>query len=260
MIIAGDRGERLYRTRRAATTYRPVRPIVGVARYKPRLYRSPSTRFSRFGSRFSGASRGMFGSSSPQEIKSFDVTLLHDTATPLVDVAAVAGIGATNLLTTGMTCINAVQQGAAFYNRVGAKIKEINAQLHFFVSTTATSGMWRYMLVYDRQPNGAFPAITDIIQVNDTGQVGVDTGVNIANKSRFAILRDKRIPIDQASARSWQINEFVPLQCETEYGASTGLIGDLRTGSLLFLVFDSAYNTDAVIAVSNFNSRIRYND
>lgn len=54
-------------------------------------------------------------------------------------------------------------------------------------------GGGRLLIVYDKQPNGAFPIISDILQSRD--QTGAATTtysseINLDNRARFAIIRD----------------------------------------------------------------------
>lgn len=158
----------------------------------------------------------------PQEIKSFDFEEGANVALPLLTAAT----GSASLA-TGMVAINLVQQGAAYYNRIGTKavVKSIAVQFGLGAPESYTKpGLVRYMLVYDRQPNGAYPTIGDILQ-NPAGNTFFNTGVNMANKSRFSILRDKVVCLDAAQAAVVQVKEFISNRLETEYGTSTGGIG-----------------------------------
>ena len=250
MIAAADRAERQYKARRAQTNFRagyraaaPRRPFVprAPARVAPRPIRYA----------YAGAARVP-----PQEIKSFDFEEGANVALPLLTAAT----GSASLA-TGMVAINLVQQGAAYYNRIGTKavVKSIAVQFGLGAPESYTKpGLVRYMVVYDRQPNGAYPTIGDILQ-NPAGNTFFNTGVNMTNKSRFSILRDKVVCLDAAQAAVLQVKEFISNRLETEYGTSTGGIGDIKSGAILLII---GYETIAEPAPTCFypRTRIRYYD
>ena len=77
------------------------------------------------------------GRTSSTEVKSYDVAIRGNV---LGDVTAATGTEPGTLF-GGITCLNEVLQGAAFYNRVGSKIKMISLQIKFDIyQSTATAG------------------------------------------------------------------------------------------------------------------------
>ena len=94
--------------------------------------------------------------------------------------------------------LNAVQTGAAFYNRVGARVEGKSLHIRGYIrniSTSTTDDVGRLLVVYDRQPNGAFPNITDVIQARDQTGATSNTGVspvNLDQRDRIVILRGLR--------------------------------------------------------------------
>jgi len=212
-----------------------------------------------------GRSR-LFTGGSSVEVKSFDQVL---PITVCGMTAAVTG-SEPAAAWTGMTEVNLVRQGAAFYNRIGSKIsvRSIQVDADFIITPgkANVAQILRMMLVYDRQANGAFPAITDIIQNNDSGVATFFSGINIVNKSRFTIIRDKLIPMDYASGYEYPVHEFVKCNLEVEYKANGGTIGDITTGAiymLLFVAYDdggSSYPQVTNFANGTPRIRIRYFD
>lgn len=121
----------------------------------------------------------------------------------------------------------------------------------------------RCMVIYDRQPNGAYPAIADVLSVNDAGVAagGVFTGLNITNKSRFLILADKVITLDPGSGQTMYFDIYRKLpRLEAQYKASAGTIADLSTGSILLLVFEANTVGANIGSCAALESRIRYFD
>lgn len=111
MIMAADRGERLYRARRAQALLRGARAArAPMSRFAPRLMRAPV-----YGSRPIGAYRRNFQGNTGPETKCFDCAVIPDGTNmtgatySIPYITGVAGVGATNAFTQGLSCINMVQ-------------------------------------------------------------------------------------------------------------------------------------------------------
>lgn len=191
------------------------------------------------------------------EVKSFDVVTTGVAAIPAVGAVATAEPA---VAFAGITEVNCVPQGATVANRIGNKI--VLRSVHYRASISAAAavqGEVRLMLVYDRQPNGAFPALTDVLLSQPAGAVNNYSSINIANKNRFLVIRDQFFNLDAAQSLIHHIDWFCKGRWETEFGANAGNIGDFRTGSILFI----GYITNAIggnIVLSNGNCRVRYYD
>ena len=123
----------------------------------------------------------LYGRPSTQEVKFFDCS---------VTAPAVGGFGLPQYNTppiggepgvafVGITEVNCVPQGAAAYNRVGTKIvlKSIKFDATFFLrGTSPTNAVVRWMIVYDRQTNGAFPSFASILSDNISTAPGRSSG------------------------------------------------------------------------------------
>jgi len=165
---------------------------------------------------------------------------------------------------TGITELNCVTQGAAAYQRIGTKIlmKSLDLRFNLFMGGSAmTYNAVRYMIIYDSSPNGAFPAYTDILSDNISGAPGFHSRINMANRARFTILRDRLIPFVAASSSSMQtIKEYVKLKHETQFKSTTGAIADITTGALYLVAFASLSTSACWVQTSVMCSRIRYYD
>lgn len=184
--------------------------------------------------------------------------------------------------------MNLVQSGAAFYNRIGRKITM--RTLHFTAQIQATipgaviaDGIAEYLrilIIYDRQPNGNFPVVGDILANYDNAGTATTTAfsnINMNNSDRFKIIRDIRIAIptndtvDQSAHETsiidyttnrTNINEFIRLgDLETQYSTTTNpaAIGDITTGSLFVMTYGSAPANNAGYTLK-WSSRLRYRD
>lgn len=187
------------------------------------------------------------------EVKSFDGA---PTGAALPLSAAVAG-GEPGAAFAGITHVNCVPQGATVANRIGNKIMMKSIHLKGTISAAAAVlSNARVMLIYDKQPNGAFPTFADIITDQPGGVSGFYSSLNIANKSRFSVIRDQFFNFDPAQSLQHTINWYCKGRWETEYGANGGTVADFRTGAI-FLV---ALYTVAVVNMSNLSVRTRYFD
>lgn len=191
-----------------------------------------------------------------QEIKSFDAVPIAIGA--LGGVGAVAG--AEPAAFTSLTEVNCIQQGATVANRIGNKVimRSIHLRMHMS-SPAAVVGQARLMLVYDRQPNGAFPAITDILLSQPAGVAASYSGINIANKSRFLMLRDHFYIFDAAQSLVHMVDLYCKGRWEAEFGANAGTIGDFRTGAVYLVVY-ATFVGGGNISTSAAQCRIRYYD
>lgn len=202
------------------------------------------------------------------EIKSWDVSPNPANIIRIQDTPHGNG---SNDLSTGLICLNCgIQPGSAFYQRIGTKINMKSVHIRWamgwtYAALTSAAGAAyneiRVMLVYDRQPNGAYPGIADILGVNDTGSVTMNAGINMANRSRFTMLRDQMFDFDAASQIGKTCNWYVKLKgLETEYKAGTADIAAISTGSLLFLFWYDGEGAVVQPDIVDFESRVRYYD
>jgi len=85
-----------------------------------------------------------------------------------------------------LSCSTPVGQGTGNNDRIGRKIAMTKLQLRWERwQGTGVPDPFRILVVYDRSPNGANPAITSILSAN-----GISTPVNLSNTDRFLILMD----------------------------------------------------------------------
>lgn len=186
-------------------------------------------------------------------------------------------------ITAVITPINLIAAGSSFYNRVGRRIemKSITFKgVCAAIRTVANEAIGRVVLVYDRQTNGALPAIADMFQT--TIQDGTNTtsgysGINLNYRDRFQIIRDFLLYLPSLTETAGvvtnpghqdQMSSF-PKICfhsklkglDTTYRADSApaVIGDIATGGLYVVVFGSL--ASATTGWSLFwESRIRYGD
>lgn len=212
------------------------------------------------------------------EIKSVDMPAIN---------AGADTISKTLSTTATLDLLNGVQEGASFYNRVGRRIHmksiHVTGEIISSGNGTGVAEYNRILLVYDRQPNGAFPSIADILL--DYGNDGTTftssfSKMNLNNVERFAILRDSRLAMPSnyegaaaaldgglASIMPYgesqnKINWFVKLKdLETHYKSTTNpaAIGDIATGALYLVTLGNVAAASAGFLLV-YNARLRFTD
>jgi len=196
-------------------------------------------------------------SAAVSEVKSFDVVV---AAANMVAAAAVAGTEPAAAY-TGMTEINCMQQGATVAQRIGNKvvIKSVQAVIEFSSGAAAAVAGIRALLVYDKQPNGAFPALADILLDQPAGTGMALSSINIANKSRFQFIRDQYACIDPGVGQEFIMKIYCKGRWEVEFGSNTNTVGDIKTGAIYLIMFYTRFGTSAP-ALSLCHTRVRYFD
>jgi len=189
--------------------------------------------------------------------------------------------------TTGnVVCVNLIQVGSSMFNRIGRKIEMKSIRLCGKINTAAVTRATlspdhaRIMIIYDRQTNGANPAITDFLQ--DTDQAGTNTtdsfsGINMNNRERFVTIMDKRFILPQATATAGvltnvfpndvmipvRVDEFRKLRgLTTHYKADSNpaVIGDVSTGGLFIISLSEEQASGTELFNFEFNVRLKYVD
>jgi len=182
------------------------------------------------------------------EYKSVDVDL------------AMLGAPADGGLTTTMSR-NAVfcpVLGTDFSNRIGRQVTLRSVQLHMTVTADAdqTAPVWfRYMLVYDRQNNGAQPAATDILVAGTPY-----SPKNLSNRERFSILRDitSSVIAGAVDKATYEDNWYRKLNHPVTFNAGVaGTYADIQSGCL-WMCYVSTVAVDYPLAKGFL--RIRYTD
>jgi len=173
--------------------------------------------------------------------------------------------------TTGSISLLAIPVlGSDMNQRIGRKIHMRSLyirgtlQRESYAAGNHPACLCRLIVVYDKQPNGAAPIMTDILNAADSV-----AHLNLNNRDRFQIIKDKQWSLD-----AWSLNETVgqfmglsgrcaypvkiykKLNLETIYNASAGSIADITSGALWLVTIGNTADG------GNFSltSRVRYDD
>lgn len=193
------------------------------------------------------------------EMKSYDYYDASSRALKLV--AAVAGA---TTMTTGMTAVNIMQGGTTFFSRVGSKyaLMSLACECDFSLAQTdASAASIRIMLVYDRQVNGAYPLIDDVLYDNENA-VTFNSAIRIANRDRFAVLRDTQTTLDIGSGTARHYETYIKRRLNVSFKASSAnnAIADINVGAIYLMAFYVQLYGTTVPTISSVHCRTRYID
>lgn len=196
------------------------------------------------------------------EIKTFDTSYTDSTPYELPEFVDITFSESflTSDETGGGCCINEIVQGTGSSQRIGSKITIKSIRLRCTLScATATTNSVRICLVYDKQPNLAFPTLATIFQ-DSTATTSFVSSLNMSNVRRFVVLRDSISTFNTDGPLGRYVNKLIKRKIICDYSSSDGDIGDISGGSILLLAGSSSYiHTTNAIHIK-FNTRIRYYD
>ena len=178
-----------------------------------------------------------------------------------VDVAATNYV----LNTLGnVQLINTIPQGASVNERIGKKavLTSLNLKGYLFNDALAVYNDIAVLIVYDRRPTGALPAVTDILDTAHSVSFNKDD-----NSSRFRIIRRFEDMLVGGSSGTLTestykaFDHYIPLRSlpVVYKSAGTGAIGDIEQGALYLVTVGNtaAGNTDATLYTG---MRLRFKD
>lgn len=188
--------------------------------------------------------------------------------------------GAYNANTTGdIRCLALPTLGTDMTNRIGRKIVlksvyikgmvQMESAANPTTADLATGNLTRIIIFADMQPNGALPAVTDVLN-----SALPQSHLNLNNRDRFKIYCDKMYYMDpmvynttatQAVA-CWgntgrAIKIYKRLNLETIFNATNGgTIADISSGALLILTIGNVAAGTRTDADFSLGIRVRFAD
>jgi len=166
--------------------------------------------------------------------------------------------------TTGsITLVATIAQGASVLQRVNKKIMLKSVQVRGLIvsDTTTTQAGAAIMLIYDRRPTGALPAITDVLVA-----INSNAFTNNDNQGRFSVLyrRDYaligNITTPSTGSERQIVNDFVKVNRMAVYkSAGTGAITDIEEGAL-YLITTGDIVAGTADANAQLNLRTTFKD
>lgn len=193
-----------------------------------------------------------------KELKGVD---FKDT-TPRDLVTITNVVGATSL-TTGMCLLNGIANGTNFFERVGNKVqmKSLAVELELWQpQTDVSSSSVRLLIVYDRQCNGAYPLYSDVLMNGNIAGSDFNSGMNLANRDRFAILRDAQFVLDPAQDLQKHYETFIQRPLDATYGTTTAIMSGVSSGAIYIMLFYVQGLGTTAPKCNNLHARYRYWD
>lgn len=176
-----------------------------------------------------------------------------------IDVSATSTMTAASVAFSAATLLNGCVPGATASDRIGRKIHMKSLLLRYTFRLPASSGgsgECRILVVYDKQPNGATAAITDILLADDMRSPN-----NLSNSDRFVTLVDEiTSPVSAVEIEEQSGVIYRKFNLETAFNAGTaGTVADITSGSILvFAAQSGGLTTNAPLCL--FRARVRYVD
>lgn len=212
-----------------ALTYMQRRRAVPFSRYAApakrfRAARSASVRARRPASRVGSVGTGRFGRAAiglrPRSVmpSSSGERKHHDLAQAFYECSTSGSIA----------CVNLIPQGSTGITMLGARARQLQLHVRGRVSAGAdgTIAAGSVLIVHDRSPKGALPAIDDILQ-----SVNTTAFYNFDNASRFTVLARHNFTLEGKSGDP-TADSIRELDFLVPYAASTGtLIGTTAAGA-----------------------------
>ena len=173
------------------------------------------------------------------------------------DLSAITGFDTTG----SVTLLNGIAQGTDYNTRIGRKftMKTLYCRMSLQPGATAANiALARFIVVYDRQSNGAAPLITDVLTAINDSSLN-----NLTNRDRFVIITDKvyKVGLSTSMESGRQVwKKYLKCNLEVTNGGTGATIASIQTGSLYLLTMgDKAAGTTAP-KVLNGTYRIRFTD
>jgi len=214
-----------------------------------------------------------------REVKTVDIQFSDTYTSPYVEETFT---GITFNTTPMIQNLVTVNQGAGIPNRIGNKIALKSLRIRGTIVPASSGGgsvqnqIMRYMIVYDRQPNGQYPAVnnvlSDILVTNAIVSGDYLSSINPSFYDRFIVLCDKIQVLGGESSftfitgpteqKGYVIDEFIKLKgLETVFTTSSegSPVGDINTGAL-YLIALGNITEDSEPAYMTSKMRLRFYD
>lgn len=173
--------------------------------------------------------------------------------------------------TTGsVTPLNLIAQGTDNTTREGRQVVITSCHIRALIQPTQAASqpsLCRWLLVWDKQPNGALATVANILK-QDSGSVSSSQNpLNLDNRERFIVLRDKGYSTGNqnltattavADSTTYYVNEYVKINAKTTFSGTTAAIGSIATGALLLVTIGNRASPNAYLLGAG--TRTRFTD
>lgn len=153
--------------------------------------------------------------------------------------------------------LNSMQLGTANGQRVGRKIQMRSCLIRYTVTPPGAGGVSqnRFVLVYDKQTNGAAPTAADVFAIN-----AFDAPLNLNNAERFVVIFDEITDSCQSQLINMAGKRYAKIRLDTLYAGNTGTVSDITSGGLFLFCANNSDPAVGQASVSYSYTRVRYTD
>lgn len=169
----------------------------------------------------------------------------------LVTTGSLNPVGATPTI----SCLSLIPQGDTASSRDGNKCKciSLHMQSTIFINSSAATTAVRVMLVCDKNSQGAFPAITDILQSNSY----LSSYNNVNCPYRFRIIMDKRVTLSDNGKELQNLDRYIKQQKHMTFQGTGSTIADTADGVYYIVTLtNESVNSPTIV----FNNRLTFVD
>ena len=166
-----------------------------------------------------------------------------------------------NQATSSVQLLNGCAQGTTAVTRVGTRIymKSLLVRGCFTLTVpTSPPTPWRFLVVYDKESNGAAPVATDVLSA-DT----ISSPMNLYKPGRFVILMDEMMHNEQNAgiqAAAYSINRYVKMGLPVLFNnGNAGTVADISSGAI-YAFIHSGGQVYTAATLSTMTARIRFED
>ena len=151
---------------------------------------------------------------------------------------------AIDVVDTGtITLLDGIALGPGVYQRIGRQVRLKHLNLRLFVTQqngALNTQLCRYMIVYDKQCNGALPSMGSLLDQTGTAP-NVARSLNRDYLSRFTVLVDDVLQVNPVSMPNSlphvEISKKIDLPVQYNV-TDTSSVGAIINGSLFLILFD----------------------
>lgn len=171
-----------------------------------------------------------------------------------IDTTVTSCFPATTVTTWGISLLNGVSQGLTMNARVGNKIQMKSIQLRL-VTPAYVNDLTRIRVIYDKNTNGATPAVGAIILEQDDNTAMIEKNT----AGRFITLCDEYIDHSESAATNYmEWHKYIKCDLPVVYQADGATVSVINAGGL-FLMINHGGATFATQAIASY-ARVRFTD
>lgn len=155
--------------------------------------------------------------------------------------------------------INLVPSGNTGSSAIGREMiqKSVHVRMNVTVPAASAPHACRLLCVYDRSPNGALPAATQVVAATD----GACALMALANSDRFSVIFDEKFVVDPQGPQYVWVDRFTKISLKSHAlgNAFTGGIAGVQEGAIYLLALSEGAVSPGP-TITEMATRIRFYD